>query len=93
MDKYIGEKDYEHGSKEKIGVLITNLGTPDAPNRKELKVYLNQFLSDPRVIELPKILWQILLKKWNQLKILMAGFVALDMELTKILQKKMFIYL
>ena len=62
MVKYIGEKDYEHGSKEKIGVLITNLGTPDAPNRKELKVYLNQFLSDPRVIELPKILWQILLK-------------------------------
>ena len=62
MVKYIGEKNYEHGSKEKIGVLITNLGTPDAPNRKELKVYLNQFLSDPRVIELPKILWQILLK-------------------------------
>ena len=62
MVKYIGEKNYEHGSKEKIGVLITNLGTPDAPNKKELKVYLNQFLSDPRVIELPKILWQILLK-------------------------------
>tara|TARA_B100000686_G_scaffold43569_1_gene45834 strand:+ start:368 stop:1393 length:1026 start_codon:yes stop_codon:yes gene_type:complete len=62
MVKYIGEKDYEHGSKEKIGVLITNLGTPDAPEKKELKVYLNQFLSDPRVIELPKILWQILLK-------------------------------
>ena len=62
MVKYIGEKDYEHGSKEQIGVLITNLGTPDAPNKKELKVYLNQFLSDPRVIELPKILWQIILK-------------------------------
>ena len=62
MVKYIGEKDYEHGSKEKIGVLITNLGTPDAPNKKELKIYLNQFLSDPRVIELPKILWQIILK-------------------------------
>ena len=62
MVKYIGEKDYEHGSKEKIGVLITNLGTPDAPNKKQLKVYLNQFLSDPRVIELPKILWQIILK-------------------------------
>ena len=62
MVKYIGEKDYEHGSKEKIGVLITNLGTPDAPETKELKVYLNQFLSDPRVIELPKIFWQILLK-------------------------------
>ena len=62
MVKYIGEKDYEHGSKEKTGVLITNLGTPDAPERRELKVYLNQFLSDPRVIELPKFLWQALLK-------------------------------
>ena len=36
MVNYIGEKDYKHGSKEKIGVLITNLGTPDAPNKKEL---------------------------------------------------------
>ena len=48
----IGEKDYEHGSKEKMSFNI-NLGTPDAPE-KELKIYLNQFLSDPRVIELPK---------------------------------------
>ena len=62
MVKYIGEKDYKHGSKENIGVLITNLGTPDAPEKKELKIYLNQFLSDPRVIEIPRILWQILLK-------------------------------
>ena len=62
MVKYVGEKDYEHGSKETVGILITNLGTPDAPEKKELKAYLNQFLSDPRVIELPKILWQILLK-------------------------------
>ena len=62
MVKYVGEKDYEHGTKEIVGILITNLGTPDAPEKKELKVYLNQFLSDPRVIELPKILWQILLK-------------------------------
>ena len=47
--KYFGEKNYEHGSKDKTGVLITNLGTPDAPNAKSLKIYLNQFLSDPRV--------------------------------------------
>ena len=55
-------KDHPKILKQKVGVIIGNLGTPDAPNRKELKVYLNQFLSDPRVIELPKILWQILLK-------------------------------
>ena len=60
--KYFGEKNYEHGSKDKTGVLITNLGTPDEPNAKSLKVYLNQFLSDPRVIEIPKIIWQIILK-------------------------------
>ena len=60
--KYFGEKNYEHGSKDKTGVLITNLGTPDAPDAKSLRVYLNQFLSDPRVIEISKFLWQIILK-------------------------------
>ena len=62
MAKYKGEKDYQHGSQEKIGILITNLGTPDAPNVKALKVYLKEFLSDPRVIEVPKIIWQIILR-------------------------------
>ena len=62
MVSFIGEKDYKHGSSEKTGVLITNLGTPDAPNAKSLKIYLNEFLSDQRVIEYPKILWQIILK-------------------------------
>ena len=38
--KYFGEKNYEHGSKNKTGVLITNLGAPDAPNAKSLKIYL-----------------------------------------------------
>ena len=47
MVKYIGEKDYEHGSKEKIGVLITNLGTPDAPNKKELKAVSYTHLTLP----------------------------------------------
>ena len=37
MVKYIGEKNYEHGSKEAVGVLITNLGTPDAPEKKRIK--------------------------------------------------------
>ena len=36
--KYIGEKNYKHGAKEKLGVLITNLGTPDKPNKKFLKL-------------------------------------------------------
>tara|TARA_Y100000741_G_scaffold364331_1_gene354999 strand:+ start:305 stop:1330 length:1026 start_codon:yes stop_codon:yes gene_type:complete len=61
MVKYIGESDYEHGSKERTGILLTNLGTPDAPNSDALKKYLQEFLSDPRVIEIPKFFWQIIL--------------------------------
>mgnify|MGYP001289611764 CR=1 FL=1 len=61
MAKYIGESDYEHGSTEKTGVLLTNLGTPDLPSRKAVKVYLQEFLSDPRVIEIPMFFWKIIL--------------------------------
>ena len=61
MIEYVGEKDYQHGSEEKTGVLITNLGTPDAPTAKALKPYLKEFLSDQRVIEIPKFIWQIIL--------------------------------
>lgn len=43
------------------GVLITNLGTPDAPTAKALRVYLAEFLADPRVIEIPKFIWWIIL--------------------------------
>ena len=60
--KYEGEKDYKHGAKENLGVLITNLGTPDSPRTKELRTYLKEFLSDPRVIEVPKFLWQVILR-------------------------------
>ena len=43
------------------GVLLTNLGTPDAPTPSALRKYLAQFLSDPRVIETPKWLWWFIL--------------------------------
>lgn len=46
----------------KIGVLLVNLGTPDGPDAKSVKAYLKQFLSDPRVIEIPSILWQPILR-------------------------------
>lgn len=45
----------------KIGVLLANLGTPDEPTQNAVKRYLRQFLSDPRVIDLPKIKWQFIL--------------------------------
>ena len=62
MTKYFGENDYQHGSEDKTGILLTNLGTPDAPTAKAVKPYLKEFLSDPRVIELPKVLWQVILR-------------------------------
>ncbi len=45
----------------KIGVLITNLGTPDSPSTSAVRKYLREFLSDKRVVNLPKWLWQIIL--------------------------------
>src|SRR5262245_20864109 len=44
-----------------IGVLLINLATPDAPTLPAVRRYLAQFLSDPRVVELPPCLWQIVL--------------------------------
>ncbi|QLB20999.1 ferrochelatase [Vespertiliibacter pulmonis] len=41
----------------KIGVLLANLGTPDEPTTPAVKRYLRQFLSDPRVIDLPRLKW------------------------------------
>ena len=45
----------------KTGVLLVNLGTPDAPDTPSLRRYLAEFLSDPRVIELPRLLWKAIL--------------------------------
>ena len=45
-----------------IGVLITNLGTPNSPTKRDLKKYLNQFLMDKRVIDLPRFFWIPILK-------------------------------
>ena len=47
--------------KAKIGVLLINLGTPDLPEPGAVRVYLRQFLSDPRVVEIPRPLWLPLL--------------------------------
>ena len=49
------------GSKDKVGVLIAQLGTPEAPTPKAVRPYLRQFLSDRRVIEVNRILWWLLL--------------------------------
>jgi ferrochelatase len=54
---YPPEPPCKHGTVAKIGVLLLNLGTPDAPTAKALRPYLKQFLSDPRVIEIPRVAW------------------------------------
>ena len=46
----------------KVGVLLTNLGTPDGPDVKSVKRYLLEFLSDRRVVEIPALLWQPILR-------------------------------
>lgn len=59
--KYISNSKFSHNQSDKIGVLLTNLGTPDAPTPKALKKYLKQFLSDPRVVEVPRLIWWCIL--------------------------------
>ena len=48
---------FRHGQTPSTGVLLCNLGTPTAPTAAALRPYLAQFLSDPRVVELPRLLW------------------------------------
>ena len=45
-----------------VGVLLVNLGTPDAPDAGSVRRYLAEFLSDRRVVEIPALLWQPLLR-------------------------------
>jgi protoporphyrin/coproporphyrin ferrochelatase len=51
------EPPYSHGTQPRIGVLLINLGTPDAPTPAAVRRYLREFLSDPRVVEIPRIVW------------------------------------
>ncbi len=50
-----------HGTPQRTAVLLVNLGTPDAPTPAALRRYLRQFLSDPRVVEIPRALWWVIL--------------------------------
>ncbi len=59
--KYLGTPDYDHGTPPRVGVLLTNLGTPEAPTKQALRPYLKQFLSDPRVVEVPRAIWWFIL--------------------------------
>ncbi len=52
---------YEHGREPCTGILLANLGTPDAPTAAALRRYLGEFLWDPRVVEIPRALWWLVL--------------------------------
>jgi ferrochelatase len=59
--QYVGTPDYTHGTPARLGVLLVNLGTPDAPTTPAVRRYLAEFLWDPRVIEMPRPLWWLIL--------------------------------
>jgi protoporphyrin/coproporphyrin ferrochelatase len=59
--RYKSEPSYTHGSVEKTAILLINLGTPEAPTAQTVKPYLREFLSDPRVVEIPKPVWWLIL--------------------------------
>lgn len=59
--KYINETDFHHHAPERLGVLLLNLGTPDAPTAAAVRRYLAEFLWDPRVVEMPRPIWWLIL--------------------------------
>jgi ferrochelatase len=52
---------FSHGQAPRTAVLLCNLGTPDEPTPKAVRRYLSEFLSDQRVVEIPRLLWMLIL--------------------------------
>ena len=61
MARYLGTDNFDHASEDRLGVLLINLGTPDDATTSSVRRYLAEFLWDPRVIELPRPLWWLIL--------------------------------
>jgi ferrochelatase len=55
--RYLPEPQGRRGTYARTAVLLVNLGTPDSRTPRAVRRYLRQFLSDPRVIEVPRVLW------------------------------------
>ncbi|MBE0613731.1 MAG: ferrochelatase [Burkholderiales bacterium] len=55
------EPSHTHGTPERTAILLINLGTPEAPTRAAVRRYLKEFLSDPRVVEIPRLVWWLIL--------------------------------
>ncbi len=58
---FLPEPGYVHASQPATAILLVNLGTPDEPTPQAVRRYLRQFLSDPRVVEIPKPIWWLIL--------------------------------
>ncbi len=61
MSRYSPEPAPNHGVPRRTGILLVNLGTPEAPTAAALRPYLKQFLWDPRVVEIPRPVWWLIL--------------------------------
>jgi ferrochelatase len=61
MPRYRAEPQFAHDRQPHLGVLLINLGTPDAPTAPAVRRYLAEFLADPRVVEIPRVVWRALL--------------------------------
>src|SRR5512135_3659000 len=61
MTRYVGTQDFTHGNPSRAGILLVNLGTPDDPSPAAVRRYLAEFLWDPRIIEMPRALWWLIL--------------------------------
>ena len=61
MTRLLPEPQFTHGSVENTALLLINLGTPDSPNPPAVRRYLKEFLSDPRVVEIPRAIWWLIL--------------------------------
>ncbi len=59
--RFAAEPAYSHGQPAKTAIIYCNLGTPQAPTAPALRRYLAEFLSDPRVVEIPRFLWLMIL--------------------------------
>jgi ferrochelatase len=59
--RFLPEPDFAHDRQTRLGVLLVNLGTPDAPTPSAVRRFLAEFLTDRRVIEIPGVLWRPLL--------------------------------
>lgn len=55
------QRNENHSPMHKVGVLLTNLGSPAEPTTTAVRNYLREFLSDPRVVEIPRVIWMLIL--------------------------------